>query len=202
MLAGPVGYGFYALCLTWGVGTVLMLRSHLRPIAGRAFWPSSLFCAWWLSGLGGIVALVWWFENEKVRGTFPSPGSLQSFMHIWNYLDPRGGDVRDGIRQVTSEYEYDRNAGYAIAFEPYPRPGCLIPFCSTDDGNYLNWRTTGEPAEWCVVACDCGSARLIPAEGVNMVQCLAMLVRKVNPFGDAFCNVDSFEPPLQYSVYE
>jgi hypothetical protein len=29
-LVGPVGYGFYALCLTWGLGTVILLRSHLR----------------------------------------------------------------------------------------------------------------------------------------------------------------------------
>jgi hypothetical protein len=62
-LAGPVGYGFYALCLTWGLGTVIMLRSHVRSMAGRAFWPVSLFCVWWLSGLGGIVALVLFFVS-------------------------------------------------------------------------------------------------------------------------------------------
>ncbi|WP_261339974.1 SMI1/KNR4 family protein [Zavarzinella formosa] len=130
-------------------------------------------------------------------------GSLQSFMHVWNYLDvPDGTDLKTAIRQVTSEYEHDRRAGYQIAFEPYPRPGCMIPFCSTDDGNYLNWRAVGEPETWCVVAYDCGSGRLIPAEGVNMVQCLAMLARKSNPFGDAFCNVESFEPPVRYGSRE
>jgi hypothetical protein len=62
-LMGPVGYGFYALCLTWGLGTAILLRSHLRALAGRAFWPVSLFGAWWLSGLGDIVALVWFFVS-------------------------------------------------------------------------------------------------------------------------------------------
>lgn len=62
-LVGPVGYGFYALCLTWGLGTLIMLRSHLRSIAGRAFWPVALFCAWWLSGLVGIMALIWFFVS-------------------------------------------------------------------------------------------------------------------------------------------
>lgn len=62
-LAGPVGYGFYALCLTWGLGTVMILRRHLRSNAGRAFWPGPLFSALWLSGLGAIIALVLFFVS-------------------------------------------------------------------------------------------------------------------------------------------
>jgi hypothetical protein len=126
-------------------------------------------------------------------------GSLQSFLHIWNYLDvPAGTDVRDAIRSINAEYQRDRDVGYKLDFEPYPSPGCLIPFCSTDDGNYLNWRTSGEPSIWCVVAYDCGLGRLIAAEGVGMVKCLLMLAQKRNPFGDSFCNVESFQPPLVY----
>jgi len=129
-------------------------------------------------------------------------GGLQSFMHIWNYLDNSPeDDIVKVTGQITSEYQYDKEAGYPIDFKPYPQPGCLIPFCSTDDGNYLNWRTTGKPNEWCVVAYDCGSGRLIPAESVNMVRCLTMLVQKRNPFGDAFCNVDSFTPPVTYTPF-
>lgn len=126
-------------------------------------------------------------------------GSLQTFMHVWNYLDvPAGTDMRTVIHQVTAEYEFDRVRGYPVAFEPYPWPGCLIPFCSTDDGNYLNWRTTGDPSAWCVVAYDSGAGRLIAAEEVSMTRCLALLARKSNPFGDDFCNVENFEPPLRY----
>jgi hypothetical protein len=62
-LAGPVGYAFYTLCLTWGLGTAILLRSHLQSAANRAFWQTSLFFAWWLSALGGIVALVWFFVS-------------------------------------------------------------------------------------------------------------------------------------------
>jgi hypothetical protein len=62
-LAGPVGYGFYALCCTWGMGTILLLRSGLRSFAGRVFWPVFLFGAWWLIGLGGIVAHVMFFVS-------------------------------------------------------------------------------------------------------------------------------------------
>ncbi len=62
-LAGPVGYGFYALCFIWGMGTIIMLRSYLRSCAGRVFWPVCLFCTWWLIGLGGIVAHVIFFVS-------------------------------------------------------------------------------------------------------------------------------------------
>jgi hypothetical protein len=62
-LAGPVGYAFYALCLTWGLGTVIILRSPPRAAPGRAFWRVGLFGAWWLSALGGIVALVLFFVS-------------------------------------------------------------------------------------------------------------------------------------------
>ncbi len=62
-LAGPVGYGFYALCFIWGMGTIVMLRSYLCSFAGRGFWPVCLFCTWWLMGLGGIVAHVSFFVS-------------------------------------------------------------------------------------------------------------------------------------------
>ncbi|MGH7169854.1 MAG: hypothetical protein ACRELG_06230 [Gemmataceae bacterium] len=62
-LAGPVGYGFYALCFIWGMGTIIMLRSYLRSFAGRVFWSVCLFCTWWLMGLGGIVAQVIFFVS-------------------------------------------------------------------------------------------------------------------------------------------
>ena len=128
-------------------------------------------------------------------------GSLQSFMHIWNYLDvPSGTHLPNVIKQITSEYEFDKKAGYPIDFTPYPQSGCLIPFCNTDDGNYLSWRTTGNPSDWCVVAYDCGSGRLIPAEGMNMVKCLIALVQKENPFGNAFCNVEIFAAPVTYTT--
>jgi hypothetical protein len=58
LLAGPVGYGFYALCFSWGMGTIVLLRSYFRSFAERGFWPVFLFWAGWLIGLGGIVAHV------------------------------------------------------------------------------------------------------------------------------------------------
>jgi hypothetical protein len=126
-------------------------------------------------------------------------GSLQSFLHIWNYLAlPAEQDPKEIIQQITTEYEYDQAAGYDINFVAYPEPGGLIPFASTDDGNYLNWRTAGAPDDWSVVAYDCGSGQLICAEGVGMVACLCKLVQQENPFRDAFCNVDSFSPPITY----
>jgi hypothetical protein len=55
-LAGPVGYGFYAFCFIWGIGTIVMLRSWLDSFAGRVVWRVCLLGIWWLMGLGGIVA--------------------------------------------------------------------------------------------------------------------------------------------------
>jgi hypothetical protein len=66
-LAGPVGYGFYALCLIWGMGTMLLLRSHLRSVASQVFWPVFLLCTWWLIGLGGIIAHVVFFASIAIE---------------------------------------------------------------------------------------------------------------------------------------
>ena len=62
-LAGPVGYGFYALCAGWGLGTLLMLRGYARADAGQGGWAAFLFGAWWLIGLGGIIAHVAFFAS-------------------------------------------------------------------------------------------------------------------------------------------
>jgi hypothetical protein len=137
-------------------------------------------------------------DYKDFIGTYGT-GSLQSFMHIWNYLDVKSpNDILEAIQQINSIYEGDKNAGYPIQFKPFPEPGCILPFCSTDDGNYLNWLTVGKPNKWHVVAYDFGTGQLIPAESVNMVKCLTMLIEQNNPFGDAFCNVESFVPPITY----
>ncbi|MDB5389235.1 MAG: hypothetical protein JWM11_4881 [Planctomycetaceae bacterium] len=155
-----------------------------------------------------------WDKAEKILGfNFPDDykefisaygsGSLQSFLHIWNYLDsPSDADVTSAIPKIESEYQYDKDHGYQIDFVPYPQPGCFIPFCSTDDGNYLNWRTLGKPNQWPVVAYDSASGQLVCAEGVNMVHCILLLVKKQNPFGDKFCNVDIFRALVVYKPLE
>ena len=126
-------------------------------------------------------------------------GSIQSFMHMWNYLDFPINDIRDSIQRITSEFEYDKRAGYPIEYIPYPQPGCLIPFCSTDDGNYLTWRTQGVPSKWDVVAYDSGSGSLVHAKVAGMVACIMRLVQQKNPFGDKFCNTDIFDPPVTFT---
>ncbi len=62
-LFGPVGYGFYALCFCWGMGTILMLRRDPPSSAGRGSWLRLLFGVWWLIGLIGIVAHVMFFVS-------------------------------------------------------------------------------------------------------------------------------------------
>jgi hypothetical protein len=32
----------------------------------------------------------------------------------------------------------------------FPEPGGMLPWCSTDNGDYILWRTIGEPNEWTV----------------------------------------------------
>ena len=51
LLAGSVGDVFYALCLIWGIGTVIMLR--FRSVAGKGYWLVCGTC--WLIGLAGII---------------------------------------------------------------------------------------------------------------------------------------------------
>lgn len=75
LLAGPVGYGFYALCFGWGMGTILLLRFYFRSFTGRGFWPVFLFWLGWLIGLGGIVAnvlLFVWIARDVARAGFIS----------------------------------------------------------------------------------------------------------------------------------
>jgi hypothetical protein len=63
LLAGPVGNGFYALCFSWGMGTMILLRLLLQSFTGRGFWPGFVFWTGWLIGLGGIVAHVLFFVS-------------------------------------------------------------------------------------------------------------------------------------------
>jgi len=66
-LAGPVGYGFYSLCLSWGLGTVLILGWCLRSVSTEASWPVFLFWGWWLTGLAGVIAHLAFFASVAIE---------------------------------------------------------------------------------------------------------------------------------------
>src|SRR5262245_22816070 len=63
LLAGPIGYGFYALCWTWVLGTMILLRWCAQSTGGPVFWPVFLFGVWWFFGLGSIIACVVFFAS-------------------------------------------------------------------------------------------------------------------------------------------
>lgn len=138
-------------------------------------------------------------EFISIYGT----GSIQDFMRVWNYADLRGKRTpRETITLITGEYEWDRNAGFPIDFKQYPEPGGLIPFASTNDGAYLNWHAEGEPDQWFVVAYDPDQGKLLPAPGIGMLQCLLLLLQQKDPFSGDFCNVEIFESPVTFAVWE
>ena len=129
-------------------------------------------------------------------------GSLQTFLHIWNFSDTRMSDPLKGIAKVFSQLEYYKKTGKPIEFTRFPEVGGLLPFASTDDGNYLFWRMEGEPDSWDVAAFDFTTGFILDAPGVNMVKCLLRLVQKDNPFGDRFCNIENFNPPCTFAPWQ
>jgi hypothetical protein len=139
-------------------------------------------------------------EFISVYGT----GSLQSFLHIWNYSDDQSSerDPINDIAEVFSQLEGYKQSGQTLDFRPFPEEGGLLPFASTDDGNYLNWKIDGTPDEWSVAAYDFGSGTILHVPGLGMVKCLVRLVQKDNPFGDRFCNIDNFNPPCVYEPWQ
>ena len=78
----------------------------------------------------------------------------------------------------------------------------MLPFASTDDGNYLFWEMVGEPDEWSVAAYDFSSGSILHVPEMGMVKCLLRLVQTDNPFGDRFCNVENFNPPCTFEPWK
>lgn len=130
-------------------------------------------------------------------------GSIQRFLRIWNFADLRGNRTPfESISLITSQYELDGNDGLPIEFKKFPNRGGLIPFASTDDGCYLNWHTEGDSDEWSVVAYDADEGKLVPAQGVGMLRCLVLLVQQNDPFDGNFCNIENFDPPVSFTVWQ
>lgn len=128
-------------------------------------------------------------------------GSLQSFVHIVNYSDDRLSS-EELISVVFSQLESYMDAGKCEEFKAFPEEGGLLPFASTDDGNYLFWKTEGKPQQWAVVAYDFTSGTIVHVPGMGMVNCLLRLVQKDNPFGDRFCNIENFNPPCTFVSWQ
>lgn len=128
-------------------------------------------------------------------------GSLQSFLHIMNLSDSRIA-FQEVVSVVFSQLSSYREAGKCGCYKAFPEPGGLLPFASTDDGNYLFWRMDGNPDTWPVAAFDFSSGTIVDAPGVSMVECLLRFVRKDNPFGDCFCNIECFNAPCRFSPWQ
>tara|TARA_R110002167_G_scaffold342940_1_gene551806 strand:- start:2041 stop:2580 length:540 start_codon:yes stop_codon:yes gene_type:complete len=128
-------------------------------------------------------------------------GSLQSFIHIVNYSDSRLSSA-ELISVIFSQLESYQEAGKCEEFKAFPAEGGLLPFASTDDGNYLFWKTEGKPPQWAVAAYDFTSGTIVHIPGLGMVNCLLRLVQKDNPFGDRFCNIENFTPHCTFVPWQ
>ena len=128
-------------------------------------------------------------------------GSLQSFIHIVNYLDNRLSS-QELISVVFSQLETYKESGKCEEFKAYPDEGGLLPFANTDDGNYLFWVMDGEPNKWAVAAFDFSSGLILHVPEMGMVKCLLRLVQKDNPFDGKFCNIKNFNRPCTYTPWQ
>lgn len=127
-------------------------------------------------------------------------GSLQSFLHVVNFSDPRI-PARQILDAIFSQLRSYQEAGKCDQFTAYPDKGGLFPFASTDDGNYLFWQTDGDANQWGVAGYDFTSGEILYVKQLGMVGCLLKLVQKANPFGDRFCNIENFDPPCVFKPW-
>lgn len=140
-------------------------------------------------------------DDYKAFVSIYGSGSLQSFIHIVNYSDNRLSSA-ELISVIFSQLESYQEAGKCEEFKAFPAAGGLLPFASTDDGNYLFWKTAGKPPHWSVAAYDFTSGTIVTVPGLGMVNCLLRLVQKDNPFGDRFCNSENFTSPCTFEPWQ
>jgi hypothetical protein len=66
-LAGPIGDGFYALCLSWGLGTFVVLTWCWRFVSGKATWAMFLFWGWCLVCAIAVIAHLAFFASVVIE---------------------------------------------------------------------------------------------------------------------------------------
>jgi hypothetical protein len=57
---------------------------------------------------------------------------------------------------IAGAYSRLENGGYALKYSLFPKPGGLLSWGTTGNGDYLHWRTLGPPTNWRVVVWLCG----------------------------------------------
>ena len=126
----------------------------------------------------------------------PSGGECGSII-IWNLRDV--ADVSTWIATATRRYNDDRQSGNDHPFQGYPEPEGLLGWGTTPDGDFFNWRTTGEPDAWDCVFYHFSNAKMILLEGKGFVDVLVDLLEHDSPLMPYPIDPDNLQPPCAYT---
>lgn len=99
-------------------------------------------------------------------------------------------------------YTDDRQAGYEHTFPSYPEPGGLLPWATTPEGDFFNWRTVGEANNWDVVFYQCSCAEMVLLEGHAFSRVLVDLLMQRSPLMPRSFSLEGFSPPCRFTEEE
>lgn len=77
---------------------------------------------------------------------------------------------------IAGAYRLLQEGGYEMAYQLNPVAGGLLPWGTTGNGDYLHWKTEGDPDDWHVIVWDCGLSEFRAFERMNLVGFLTELV--------------------------
>ena len=142
------------------------------------------------------------FVDKYGTGLIAGAGSDLGFLHVWNFRDPDRPSIVDAVSGVIKGYEDAKKKGYASPYPFYPAAGGLLPFASTPDGDYFNWRTVGSPPKWDVVFYFFDVAEMILLKNQSFSQTLIDLLSGHSSLIPATIPADALTPPCRFTMYD
>lgn len=137
------------------------------------------------------------FIDTYGSGCIMPSGSECGSIIIWNLRDV--ADVSTWIATATRRYNDDRQSGNDHPFQGYPEPEGLLGWGTTPDGDFFNWRTTGEPDAWDCVFYHFSNAKMILLEGQGFVDVLVDLLEHNSALMPYPIDPDNLQPPCAYT---
>jgi hypothetical protein len=145
-----------------------------------------------------------WRDGEASLGT-GLPEDYKQFIRLYGTgaIGKMPVWVFNALTQQMKDYNEVVQDAYGKLFEdspellPYPlfpRPGGLLYWGATGNGDYLHWLTSGPPNEWTVVVHDFGDMEFMHFNMGMVAFLLSLLRRETELFPGVF-----FQPPVVFT---
>jgi hypothetical protein len=135
------------------------------------------------------------FGTGLIQGSSLDYGCLS----VWNYREASNNfSLLDDVSSVISEYHDAREKGYSLIYPFYPEKGGLLPFASTQNGDYFNWRMVGISEKWDVVFYDSSRVEMVLFKGKRFMPVLVGLLEQTSPLLTERIATDCFTPPYHF----